>query len=36
MRTYLKFVRGFELPEAHYEKLMWRNANRLFKLGLDA
>ncbi|WP_221031640.1 amidohydrolase family protein [Actomonas aquatica] len=36
MRTYLKFVRGLELPEAHYEKLMWKNANRLFKLGLEA
>lgn len=34
MRTYLKFVRGLELPEAHFEKLMWRNTNRLFKLGL--
>jgi len=36
MRTYLKFVRGLELPEAQYEKLMWRNTNRLFKLGLEA
>ena len=34
MRTYLKFVRSLDLPEAHYEKLMWRNADRLFKLGL--
>jgi predicted TIM-barrel fold metal-dependent hydrolase len=36
MRTYLKFVRSLELPEDHYEKLMWRNADRLFKLGLGA
>ena len=34
MRTYLKFVRSLDLPEEHYEKIMWKNANRFFKLGL--
>ncbi len=34
MRTYLKFVRSLNLPDEHYQKIMWRNANRLFKLGL--
>jgi predicted TIM-barrel fold metal-dependent hydrolase len=34
MRTYLKFERSPELPEEHSQKIMWKNANRLFKLGL--
>lgn len=34
MRTYLKFVRSLNLPPEHYEKLMWKNADQLFKLGL--
>lgn len=34
MRTYLKFVRGLELPPEHEEKILWKNTNRLFRLGL--
>jgi len=34
MRTYLKFVRELGLPAAHLEMILWRNANRLFRLGL--
>lgn len=36
MRTYLKFVRGLGLAEPALEKILWRNADRLFKLGLAA
>lgn len=35
MRTYLKFVRGLGLPSEHEQQILWRNANRLFRLGLD-
>jgi len=34
MHTYLKFVRSLDLSEEHYQKIMWKNANRFFKLGL--
>ncbi len=34
MRTYLKFVRGLGLPPEAEEKLLWRNANAVFKLNL--
>lgn len=34
MRTYLKFVRELGLPTDHLEMILWRNANRLFRLGL--
>jgi uncharacterized protein len=34
MRTYLKFVDDLGLSRATEEKIYWRNANRLFKLGL--
>jgi predicted TIM-barrel fold metal-dependent hydrolase len=34
MRTYLKFVRSLDLSEVHDQKIMWKNANQLFKLGL--
>ncbi|HEX9782022.1 MAG TPA: amidohydrolase family protein [Opitutaceae bacterium] len=34
MRTYLKFVRELGLPPEHTEAILWKNANRLFKLGL--
>lgn len=33
MRTYLKFVRELKLPPEQEEDLLWRNANRFFKLG---
>jgi uncharacterized protein len=33
MRTYLKFVRELKLPPDQEEDLLWRNANRFFKLG---
>ncbi|MCF7688025.1 MAG: amidohydrolase family protein [Cephaloticoccus sp.] len=36
MRTYLKFVRGLGLPPEHEEQILWKNTNRLFKLGLKA
>lgn len=35
MRTYLKFVRGLDLPPEHEEKILWKNTNRLFRLGLE-
>ena len=35
MRTYLKFVRSLGLEPAVEEKIFWRNADRLFKLGLE-
>jgi len=34
MRTYLKFVRGLGLSPEHEEKILWKNADRLFHLGL--
>ena len=34
MRTYLKFVRSLGLPPEHEEKILWKNADRLFRLGL--
>ncbi|MCB1103619.1 MAG: amidohydrolase [Opitutaceae bacterium] len=34
MRTYLKFVRGLGLSPEHEEKILWRNTDRLFRLGL--
>ena len=36
MRTYLKFVRSLGLPPEAEEKIFWRNANDLFRLGLSA
>lgn len=33
MRTYLKFVRELKLPPEQEEDLLWRNANRFFRLG---
>lgn len=33
MRTYLKFVDELKLSPERKEKLLWRNANRLFRLG---
>jgi uncharacterized protein len=33
MRTYLKFVRELKLPPDQEAALLWRNANRFFKLG---
>lgn len=35
MRTYLKFVRELGLEQAALERIMWRNANDLFRLGLE-
>jgi predicted TIM-barrel fold metal-dependent hydrolase len=35
MRTYLKFVRELGLPPEAEEKIFWKNANQLFKLGLE-
>jgi hypothetical protein len=35
MRTYLKFVRELGLAPEAEEKIYWRNADRLFKLGLE-
>lgn len=35
MRTYLKFVRGLGLPPEHEERILWKNADRLFRLGLS-
>ncbi len=35
MRTYLKFVRELGLREEQLERIFWRNANELFKLGLE-
>lgn len=35
MRTYLKFVRELDLPPEAEEKIFWKNANKLFKLGLE-
>jgi predicted TIM-barrel fold metal-dependent hydrolase len=34
MRTYLKFVRGLGLPPDQLDRILWRNADRLFRLGL--
>lgn len=34
MRSYLKFVRSLDVPPADLEKIMWRNADRIFNLGL--
>lgn len=34
MASYLKFVRGLGLSEEHLEEILWRNANRIFRLGL--
>ena len=34
MRTYLSFVNGLGLSPENKEKILWRNANRLFRLGL--
>lgn len=34
MRTYLKFVRGLGLPAHHEEQILWKNADRLFRLGI--
>lgn len=34
MRTYLSFVNGLGLTPQSKEKILWRNANRLFRLGL--
>jgi len=34
MRTYLQFVRDLKLPKEKEELIMWRNANRLYKLNL--
>lgn len=34
MRSYLKFVRSLELSPEDEEKIMWRNADRIFRLGL--
>lgn len=33
MRTYLKFVRELKLPPDQEQDLLWRNANRFFRLG---
>ncbi len=32
MKSYLKFVRGLDLPEASLEKILWRNAAQLFRI----
>lgn len=32
MRTYLKFVRDLKLPKDTEEKILWKNAARIFKL----
>jgi len=34
MRTYLSFVNGLGLNPVKKEKILWRNANRLFRLNL--
>jgi hypothetical protein len=34
MGPYLNFVRGLGLPERELERLLWRNADSLFRLGL--
>jgi uncharacterized protein len=36
MRSYLKFVNELQLPADTKEKILWRNADRVFKLGLAA
>lgn len=32
MKSYLKFMRGLELPEKSFEMIMWRNSARLFNI----
>jgi predicted TIM-barrel fold metal-dependent hydrolase len=32
MRTYLSFVNGLGLPPEGKEKILWRNAARLFRI----
>jgi predicted TIM-barrel fold metal-dependent hydrolase len=34
MRTYLQFVNALGLSEDAKEKILWRNANQLFRLGV--
>ncbi len=34
MKSYIRFMKGLDLSDSSYEKIMWRNAAELFKLDL--